>query len=168
MKNFIETYNFGNMKMPVGILLFIMLLCVSCSSDNDTDEPIIIDIVGHWESVSSHLEMTFLNQNKDSITNEESDKTLVLRLYDDGTCQYNKYKGTYKLLGKELNIYTTKTEYTYDRDGNKFQTTRDVGYHYTILELKSDKMIIVSSEYIMMGIGGDRREKKVITLKKYN
>ena len=62
-------------------------------------------IAGHWQSVSSHGYEINLNTGKKTKYDERPNEKLSLKLYEDGTCSISFTNGTYKLLGKELDIF---------------------------------------------------------------
>lgn len=126
------------LKQSVLMLMMLGLPFFFTCCDNDATKD-IPSIVGHWHSVS--VSSTHLNtSNGATVDYLKEDKSLELKLYDDGTCVYNSFLGTYKVLSNELDFYIRLDN-----------TDIVVSYHYTIEELKPTMMVISTFEYIEKG-----------------
>ena len=136
------------MKHKALYLLKILRLATLCilTGCSDDEKPLDVRtaIVGHWYSVS--VTSTRVNTISGAVTEYiNEDKTIDIRMYDDGTCNMNNSLGSYKLLGNELDIYLPNP---------KNQSTMNL-YHYTIAEISETKMILTNVEYI------EKREKSL-------
>ena len=124
----------------------LMMGFASCSSD---DEGSSANIVGHWQSVSRSSIQTYLNTGEVIVSEDSPYTWLSFRLYDDGTCQFGTYNGTYKHLGNELNIYYSFDYRALQRDGETYIDRHvDETKNYTIKELSGKRMVL---QYIWHG-----------------
>lgn len=126
-------------KVSLLFCVLSMLLCISCSSDDDF-EITPKNIIGHWESVTSSGYSLNLNTGEKTDYEEKPYTSLSFKLYEDGTCVRRSSKGTYKLLGKELDMYVS---YYNSTIGREVSST----YNYTIEELASDRMVLSSIDH---------------------
>jgi hypothetical protein len=149
---------------------FLLTICLmvgftSCSKDGGDSSD---SIVGHWQSVLSSDVSTNLNTGEVYTSEGYSDTSLSIRLYEDGTCQYGSYSGTYKHQGNELNIYYS---YEYDalqRDGETYVKKHvDKTYNYTIKELSPKRMVLQNTFY-GTNSEGDWKIDKTTTMEKVN
>ncbi len=124
------------------VLLFVtaLLICVSCSKDDDFAIN-SKNIVGHWQSVSYHGYTINLNTGEREDWAEKDYNGLSIKLYEDGTCLHGTVsKGTYQLLGNELDMYVSYYHSFLGYDINS-------KYNYTIESLTSDKMVLSIIEH---------------------
>ena len=149
----------------LGSILFVVsiLLFVSCNSDDDDITISNKTIAGHWQSVTSHGYRINLNTGEKTESDEKPNESLSLKLYDDGTCSKGSTNGTYKLLGKELDIFLS---YYHSMLQKEISWTEN----YTIDDFSSNKMVLSIIQHGTSG-GSDPiyyESKTTYTMKKVN
>ncbi|WP_028906547.1 lipocalin-like domain-containing protein [Xylanibacter ruminicola] len=138
-----------------------MLLCISCSSDDF--EITTKNIIGHWQSVTYYGYSINLNTNERTDYEEKPYTSLSIKLYEDGACTKGSTNGTYKLLGKELDLFLS---YYHSMLKKEISWTE----HYTIDELSSDKMVLTNISHGTSG-GSDPtyyEDRTTYTMKRIN
>ena len=110
--------------------VIIMLLCFSCSSDED-DELSSKLIIGHWQSVSYYGYSINSNTGEKVFFEEKPDESLSIKFYEDGTCMFGSQLCSYKMLNNELDIFGSSS------------------ITFVIEELKSDKMVLSTASGLM-------------------
>lgn len=136
---------------------------VSCSSDDDEGGISYKTIAGHWQSVSYHGTYTDYRTGEEEVNGEHEYTGLVFKLYDDGTCYYHNHSGTYKLLGKELDLEVHYVTDGLDREGNTVKRNVDIHDTFTIDEFKTNTMIITTDWLFVNG-----KSHNTYTMKKVN
>lgn len=127
--------------------IFVLSVCllgilVSCSSDDEDNRDVLnsSNIVGHWRS--TYVELYDYDTNE--FIRGGEDTFLNYKLYEDGTCVKDIATGTYKLLGKELDIYVS---YYHDFLEKEISST----YNYTVEEFSYNQMKIKESNRYING-----------------
>lgn len=114
------------MKKILLLSMCLLGILVSCSGedDNDVDDKNVLNssnLVGHWK----FLYVSVYDKDTSELVYEGEDvDSIEMKFYEDGTCWYynfhalrdglcnlNKFYGTYKLLGNELDIYNDNKDY---------------------------------------------------------
>lgn len=121
-----------------------ILLCISCSSDDEDMAITNKAVAGHWQSVSSHGYTINLITNEKEEYGEQDDNSMSFKLYDDGTCAKGSATGTYKIIGHELDMFVS---YYHDFLKKEISST----YNFTIESLSSSQMVIT---YVWIGTNG--------------
>ena len=140
-----------------------ILLFVSCNSDDDDITISNKTIAGHWQSVTSHGYSINLNTGEKTESEEKPNESLSIKLYEDGTCSKGSTNGTYKLLGKELDVFLS---YYHSMLQKEISWTEN----YTIDDFSSNKMVL---SIIQHGTSGSSdpiyyESKTTYTMKKVN
>ena len=127
------------------ILLFVLCLIMGCGDDEKQSDASDA-IVGHWRTTT--VSSTRVNTFTGAVVEYDNEHiTIDVKMYQDGTCNMNNTLGTYKVLGKELDIYLPNPD--------KLNTVELV--HYTIEEISATRMVLTSNESASI------REKGVLT-----
>lgn len=118
------------MKKVLLFSIVVLSMLSSCSKDED-DSLGVSQIVGNWNSI--YLEE--YDYDSGEFIWEGKSSQVSFKLYDDGTCLYGSAKGTYKLIGKELDLFVTypKTE---------FLGETNITYNYVIDKFSKNNMTV--------------------------
>ncbi len=124
------------------VIVLSILMCLSCSNDDDTT--VNMPIVGCWQSVSSHQLYVNRETRESFVTEDKPDVSMYMEFYNNGKCKYasNSIISNYTIVDSILHINGS------GEVGNKENhMTIIVRGDFIIEELSNDRMVLKENGY---------------------
>lgn len=120
------------------VIVLSILMCLSCSKDDDTT--VNMPIVGHWQSVSKHQYLVLRETGETFVTEEVPYIAKYLEFYNNGKCKCDNIDVicNYTIVDNILDINGKK---------DVVNNAIIVRGNYTVEELSNDKMVLRENGY---------------------
>lgn len=120
------------------VIVISILLCLSCSHDDDTTDN--MPLVGHWLSVSKHQYLVDQETGETFVTEETPYIAKTLDFYNNGKCKCDNINVIcdYTIVDNILDIYGKK---------DVVDNALIVRGNYYIEELSNDRLVLRETAY---------------------